>query len=149
MCNRPTCHCCGQAYDPGLLIQFMNEAYCSECYDRETVECSCCSQRIWSIDNYGDSETPLCQGCYDRYYTNCSSCGSLIQFDEAFYPFDDEDRPLCSDCYDRDEKKSKPIHDYYYKPIPVFHGSGPRFFGIELEIHDGGENSSNAVTVLS
>ena len=36
------------------------------------------------------------------------------------------------------------IHDYYYKPEPIFYGEGNRYFGVELEIDDGGEDNTNA-----
>lgn len=40
------------------------------------------------------------------------------------------------------------IHDYYYKPEPIFYGNGKRYFGVELEIDDGGESQSNATKIL-
>ena len=40
--------------------------------------------------------------------------------------------PYCSDCYD--SHYHAVIHEYDYKPEPIFYGSGPRYFGIELEI---------------
>jgi len=41
------------------------------------------------------------------------------------------------------------IHDYYYKPTPIFYGEGPRFFGVELEIDEAGEDNRNAENILS
>ncbi len=42
----------------------------------------------------------------------------------------------------------KLIHDYGYKPYPVFYGKGNRFFGVELEIDDGGKIYDNAKKIL-
>ena len=57
---------------------------------------------------------------------------------EALYEEDDEEEeyPYCRDCFsDRGES----IHDYNYKPTPIFYGVGNRFYGVELEIDKGGE----------
>ena len=70
-----------------------------------------------------------------------------LQF--AYYePSDsDEDSPLCVDCYHLHMRGG--IHDYYYKPAPIFYGNGPRFFGVELEIDGAGEDSDNARELLN
>ncbi|OUN76147.1 hypothetical protein B5G06_13705 [Flavonifractor sp. An52] len=44
--------------------------------------------------------------------------------------------------------RDKPIHDYYYKPEPIFQGEGPRFFGVELELDQGGEDPDSARALL-
>ena len=44
--------------------------------------------------------------------------------------------------------ENSPIHDYYFKPRPVFYGDGPRYFGVELEIDDGGECDSSAEVLM-
>ena len=149
MRDQLACHCCSQIFDTVQITEFQSHHYCQECLDKLTVFCDCCLNRIWSSDDYGDSAHPLCQTCYDRYYTRCDSCGIVLPFDDVNYLSDDDEIPLCNDCYNREEKKYKPLHDYCYKPIPVFYGTGPRFFGIELEVDDGGENVANALTILS
>ena len=57
------------------------------------------------------------------------------------------DTPYCQECYlalcDNDA-----IHDYYFKPTPIFYGDGNRFFGVELEIDGAGEDSDNAAEIL-
>ena len=40
------------------------------------------------------------------------------------------------------------IHDYSYKPEPIFWGQGPRYFGVELEIDGAGESTSKAKELL-
>ena len=40
------------------------------------------------------------------------------------------------------------IHEYNYKPDPIFYGDSKRYFGVELEIDEGGKNSDNADTLL-
>ena len=51
---------------------------------------------------------------------------------------------IVRDCFDMDEI----IHDYYYKPEPIFYGDGPRYLGVELELDDGGENEFCASKLL-
>lgn len=41
------------------------------------------------------------------------------------------------------------IHDYYYKPDPIFYGKGQPHYGIELEIDEGGEYDDNAERILN
>ena len=41
------------------------------------------------------------------------------------------------------------IHDYNYKPDPVFYGNGNRYFGVELEIDIGGKTCPNADEILA
>ena len=63
------------------------------------------------------------------------------------YEDGDEDTPICYDCHTR-VSREKAIHDYYYKPIPLFRGDGPRYFGVELEIDSGGEDDDNAQQIM-
>lgn len=44
---------------------------------------------------------------------------------------------------------SRIIHEYSYRPAPNFYGNGPRFFGVELEIDEGGEYESKAKKLLN
>ena len=145
--QRP-CELCGTLCDPVSLTGFSGQWLCPSCLENETRICSHCDERIWADDDFGDSSRSLCQECFDRYYVRCNSCRSVIPYDEVNYPCDDEDTPLCCTCYDRDQRKERFIHDYFYKPEPVFHGSGPRFIGVELEIDEGGEFTSNAQVLL-
>ena len=57
------------------------------------------------------------------------------------------DYPYCSDCYN-DDDDDKHIHDYYYKPAPIFYKCPDekkiRYYGVELEIDKGGKDDSSA-----
>ena len=84
-----------------------------------------------------------------RYrYTHCHRCGTLLHESEAYYEDSDEydERPYCRSCFE--ERNDDPIHSYYYKPEPIFHGDDPRYFGVELEIDEGGEVKSKARSLL-
>lgn len=134
------CDQCGEDYD--VLVEFDEQTLCEECLNTETLICHSCCERIWNGDNAGDNDTPLCQSCYDHSYTSCENCGRLVHMDNAYYMDDDSD-PLCYHCYEQAQRTGG-IHDYFYKPEPIFYGDSPRYFGLELEVDDGGERSSAA-----
>ena len=46
-------------------------------------------------------------------------------------------------------KHRNTIHEYSYVPDNlIFHGKGNRYFGVELEIDDGGTDNDNAQALL-
>lgn len=131
------CAICDREIAPEDVIEFDDQTLCPHCASVNTIICTCCGERIWNDSNSGDSDTPLCERCFDRYYTSCERCGRVISLDEACYCDDDDDYPYCHSC--RDEIVSREIiHNYYYKPMPIFHGEDSRYFGVELEIDGAG-----------
>lgn len=142
------CDVCGGEHPLSELVEFDGSLVCGECMRTETVVCERCGKRIWSDDNAGDNGTPLCQSCYDRYYTSCVECGRILHQDDAYYIDEDDYEARCYNCHCR-HSDNRVIHDYYYKPEPVFYGDGRRYFGVELEIDDGGELNTNAEKVAS
>lgn len=138
------CNDCEERLPVEELYEFEGALYCEDCLDEDTEICTCCGQRIWNSDNAGTDSLPLCSSCYENYYTSCEYCGTLIPAENAYYDENDYDGyPYCRECFDR-YIKTRGIHDYYYKPEPVFYGDGPRYMGVELEIDDGGEDRDNA-----
>jgi len=139
------CMECGKNLVGESVIEFEGNTYCEDCFERLTVVCDCCERRIWRDSAEGDSLTVLCRHCYEYEYTHCERCGCLIHNDDAYYE-DDSDYPYCRECYEK--IISNPIKNYGYKPTPIFYGEGNIFYGIELEIDKGGENSENAQLFL-
>ncbi len=145
---KQVCDSCGCVTAETILLPFDGQLLCPHCLEQATVACSHCGTRIWNEENTGDRETPLCQQCYDRYYISCVHCGRLILEQDACYPESgDTDAPYCPSCW-LQWKAGVAIHDYYFKPNPIFFGAGPRFFGVELEIDGAGEDSANARRLL-
>jgi len=140
------CSVCGCVLPREDLNEFDGQLLCEDCLEEQTLICTCCGGRIWTTDNSGEADYPLCGNCFDRYYTRCESCGCIIHFDDAHY-HDCGDAPYCSSCFDDNDTFSV-IHDYNYKPDPIFYGEGNRFFGVELEIDCAGEDSYNAQQIL-
>ena len=119
---------------------------CPTCLAAHTLVCLECGERIWAQDNVGTISLPLCQNCYDRSYLICSICNRIIHENDAYYD-EDDDEPRCYECNER-HRGSRAIEDYYYKPAPIFYGTGPRYFGVELEIDEAGESNRNARELL-
>ena len=142
------CELCGEELPETQQCFFDGEALCPDCLEERSVVCRECGTRIPRSDSAGN-DTPLCQDCYDDYYTHCCICGRLLRETQTYYDEGDEfdESPYCRSCYER-RPQTDPIHDYYYKPAPIFYGDGPRFFGVELELDNGGEDRDNARSLL-
>ncbi len=141
------CTECGEEFRREELTAFEGAALCSSCLEHVTTVCRCCGVRIWRSDAIDED---LCQSCYDDDYTRCSDCGSVINYDDAYYTSDDEsehDYPYCYRCYHNHENNTS-IHDYYYKPAPIFYGDNKLYYGVELEVDCGGEDNDNADCLL-
>ncbi len=141
------CSQCGGVHPMHEQYTIGEDEICPSCADEETVICSRCGERVYRDDNAGDEDTPLCQSCYDHSYTTCERCGRIIHTDDAYYDEEDDDVPLCYRCHHY-AQQDKAIRDYYYRPEPLFYGEGLRYFGVELEVNEAGERSSNARTIL-
>lgn len=144
-----TCSICHQTFPAEDLTELDGQLICPDCFREEVRTCDHCGARILAANDYGDSSLTLCRHCANDYYEACCSCGRLVPNGELRYLSDDadEDFGYCEQCY-REREARQGIHDYYYKPEPIFYGDGPRYFGVELEIDGGGESSSNAAVLL-
>ena len=141
--EKRVCDICGREHPLSELKEFDGVLLCESCWNSETIVCEQCGRRIWLDDNEGDGDTPLCGQCYDRYYITCADCGRTIHQNDAYYEDEDDYTARCYSCHCR-HAEHRVIHDYYYKPEPIFYGEGNRYFGVELEIDDGGEDNTNA-----
>lgn len=145
-----TCAHCGQEHPIEDRHLMGDTELCGNCFGLKTVVCACCGERVWIEDAETDGIIYLCQTCYDRYYTRCTDCERIINCDDAYYTDDDDNSeyPYCYNCFDRIRSPRKSIQNYSYKPAPIFYGDGNRYFGVELEIDDGGEINANAADIM-
>lgn len=97
------------------------------------------------VGAYRREDLLLCEHCYDRHYTICEDCSRIISQDDAYYS-DDDDYAYCYDCFHTHNLSA--IHDYSYKPDPIFYGNDDRFFGAELENDSAGKDGENAELIL-
>ena len=148
MKEEKVCSICGVHSFSEQLTEFDGKQLCQSCLNIETVVCSHCGKRIWSDNNQGNNSMPLCQECYDEYYTRCSDCDRVIRRSDAYYEDDESEDPYCQDCYNT-YCNNKSIKDYYFKPAPIFYGEGERFFGMELEVDEAGEDDGSAEAVMN
>lgn len=139
------CSRCGAEHSLAAQFFIGNEAICEDCALDFTVICDCCGTRIWEDDAVSDEHRILCTGCYERNYTRCIECDRIIPNTEAY--FDDNNDSFCEDCWNK-LYEQKQIHEYSYKPCPIFYGNGPRYFGLELEIDGAGRDEYAARHIL-
>lgn len=105
---------------------------CYECVDHH-ADCAEC-QAFVNSDNIRElpSGDRVCQTCYQQHYGSCSRCGETRTRDAL-------DGGMCSRCL-----RGRVIRDHGYKPTPKFHGSGPLFYGVELEVECGDTDPTDA-----
>ncbi|MGN0631927.1 MAG: amidoligase family protein [Ruminococcus sp.] len=139
------CSHCGAIIDTDDYEELDGQIVCSDCIENYTTTCDRCGAIIWDSDAYGDDYTTLCRHCYENYYTRCAECDALIHNDDA-YEYSGE--YYCSECYHDVRDRDSSIHEYNYKPEPIFYGNGNRYFGIELEIDGAGKDDDYADEIL-
>ena len=145
MNQKELCIHCGDYIPEEDGYYFEDQFLCPDCLEELTMFCHLCGERILREDSHGTDDIPLCGSCYENHYTHCDGCGRLLHQGDIYY---DEDDALCWNCYQASQRERETIHDYYYKPAPIFFGDGPRFFGVELELDEGGEDSDYAAEIL-
>lgn len=129
------------------------EIYCEGCYGELFVKCKDCEEIIRRDEAYSNPYNELvCEHCFSENYAVCDSCGVVEDasyaiyrdwnvycescFEERYYYCN-----RCDDYHNRDEgcgKEDSIIHEYSYKPEPVFFTVGDEkpglFIGFELEV---------------
>ena len=129
-CGLPmkTCAHCGKSTFilKDVVVHGETEGWCGSCCDAESAECVDCSTRFPIVEmcRLGDDRY-ACQEHRDNFVV-CSECGELLNRRTAIHRGDNW---FCSDC-------ARIVHDYAYKPEPIFIGSGNRFYGMELEMEN-------------
>lgn len=143
------CGRCDRVFPIDERTELGDEVLCDNCRDEYTCICDSCNDRIWTDEAEGDDDRNLCSDCYNEHYCRCTECNQLLHKDNAYYINDNLDEPFCRECYDdnNNEDELNFIHNYSYKPYPIFHGKGI-YYGLELELDCGGMIDSNAETLL-
>ena len=113
-----TCQCCRHpAPRSRTVVTAEGSTVCHTCLRAWYWMCPGCCQ--WNRD-----ATACRNGCHPA---NCRCTACPVDTDDDAY---DDDGVGC-DCGDGCDGL---VHDYGYKPWPVFHGDGPTFFGPEIEV---------------
>ncbi len=141
--NQLYCTHCGCAVEEDEFNTVGEDILCPECAANYCCTCERCGMLMYDDDAYSDEYHCLCESCFGNHYIHCEHCGRIVHNDDA-YEYDGSF--YCPECYSR---KTDIIHEYSYKPEPVFYGKGSRFFGVELEIDIGGRDNDNADSVTA
>ena len=160
---------CASCYTPVSVDDVVHDTsisenmYCSDCF-RICERC----ESIGSVDDNWhtvDQSNIWCESCTDHAAQWCDYCEEYTQYGTTYVS--DRDYSFCEDCignaeyceycdeYNMDgcscELDSSVVHDYSYRPDPVFHSTNKDdrlFFGIEIEVENGSrmgqEHKSNA-----
>ena len=117
------CECCDAAIDRVTAYSTWGNGYacrtCSVDYN-ECVRCGLSVDIVRDRLSTWDGDC-VCPTCRDDRYWGCDGCGGLISTGD-----------YCPDC--SHQAPTDLILDYSYKPVPRFHGTGPLYLGLELEI---------------
>ena len=116
--------------------------YCTDCFNNHSTACDWCGEVHHHDDIHSnDHNQDLCENCWENANC-CNHCDEWIQEDQTHFH---NDCSYCEDCYNNIDKF---IHEYSYKPEPIFHGNTSDFLGIEIEVDEGGKSEANAEGLL-
>jgi hypothetical protein len=104
---------------------------------RYCVTCGRCGAAVPEDDTVQTVHgSTICDGCRHDWYWQCSVCDGWNRDGGDCANGCCPDDCDCDDCRDDDDLVDFGglVHDYSYKPRPVFHGTGPLFLGPEIEI---------------
>lgn len=108
---------------------------CRDCAGASYTRCYDCDRYARDFQDHvtrWDGEA-VCNACVDAHYRTCDGCSDYINEGNYCNDCDHDDWCGCSDC-DTCENHSL-VYQYSYKPDPTFHGAGPLYLGLELEIN--------------
>lgn len=117
MCER--CNDMGTDSDDFYTVD--NELWCISCFENHASWCDYCEVSHTGSSYYpADSGMAYCENCVDNL-TYCEDCDEYYR----------------DECSDHNDESSRVIHDYSYRPDPIFHSTDKDerlYFGIEIEV---------------
>lgn len=119
-------HCSSEIIPAHTRTNVDGEFVCDECTALHYLPCDDCANIFRTLLTVEDDRESLCDECAAAAgYHECLDCTYLVR-----------DRARCTDCGER-QLGSWYDHVYSadYKPYPQFHGDGPLYLGMELEIN--------------
>lgn len=161
--NDRECGHCSMLFDPddqNYLPEFpYTETRCGTCATNYVTCCGCSDWILHDDGHYVESNNSLvCDRC-ESNFPACTVCGDRWDrnnddgqcCDDSDDGDDDDDgerngggsvRCRCADCTPT-RRSSGEINYYSFRPDPIFHGDGPVFLGMELELSvPGRENAA-------
>jgi hypothetical protein len=110
---------------------------CSSCMKRYYGYCVKCDRLYHEENMVLDENYALCNNCLESYFSRCDDCDSIVHNDYIYF-HEASDSYLCRSCYNG-RKEESGIHNYSYKPAPLFHigltekSTNKPYYGLELE----------------
>lgn len=129
--NHHPCVSCRQLTGPGMRTD-TDEPVCPDCAYRLFDRCFGCD-RYTASSRYLSGGFRACSRCAETRYAECDQCGTLLR-----------ENGSCDLCGHPGRVRS-----YSYKPDPRFHGEGPLYLGLELELIVPDDRYSDAVTAAT
>jgi hypothetical protein len=107
-------------------------ASCWSCPD--CVTCDHCKAVVPDTDTVDTVRgSTICPDCRQGWYSQCPICDGWNRDGDDCGTYDCTDDEEDEEEEDDDDSGGL-LHDYDYKPRPVFHGTGPVFLGVEIEL---------------
>ena len=126
----------------GTSVGF-DDHVCQDCFEDNYTSCDVCGDSIHRDHTYNTfSGAIICEDCREQHYYVCDDCNDLYHEDTIQHR---GDYCYCGSCAD-ENGHSEFIHDYSFRPNPVFHdvgkpaqavrdvGGDVAKFGVEIEI---------------
>ncbi len=143
------CEDCGRWYpiDNMTWVESVDSYVCENCLDDKFRLCDQCGEYYPEDKCEIDAWNCICPHCFESYdYHRCADCNCIISDDDSYW----SDR-YC-DWYCSEHYQDGLVHDYSYKPEPIFHrigykgfntvlpdNSNPLYMGVELEVDEGND----------
>ena len=158
-----TCSGCTAEVDAedAYHISYSGDVSCSEC----KRICEHCDDTGWENDSwyYVDQSEMWCESCMESHANYCDDCNEY-HTGSSYYTQDtnnsycencvgnlsfceDCDEYYANGCDDHDGDNARVIHDYSYRPDPIFHSTKEDdrlFFGLEIEVEASRNRSDSA-----
>ncbi|MEV3965197.1 hypothetical protein AB0M34_30670 [Nocardia sp. NPDC050193] len=125
------CVSCAELTGPGMRTDH-DEPVCPNCADRLFDTCFGCD-RVSAASRYLSGGYRACPHCAATRYSECRECGTLLR-----------ENGSCDLC-----AHPQRVRSYSYKPDPRFHGEGPLYLGLELEVIVPEDRYSDAVAAAT
>lgn len=125
---------------------------CDDCFNARYGTCTECGDHFRN-DFLEEADGHLyCPDCFADNFAHCAECDEVVYLEDAFYDEDTGDY-LCPSC--QAERRGTGILSYHSDLRPsleFFHSPvefpNPLYFGVELEVDEGGEDHDNAAAIL-
>lgn len=101
---------------------------CKSCIQNNYRKCSDCNETVERHWAKSANDKFFCVPCFNKKYQSCGQCGQ--NFLKMAIPRIVKNRVACESCWNI----HGPIGDYETKAALKFHGPGPYFLGVELEV---------------